>query len=153
MDVYRIGVFNTLGAPDEGVKVAARLNGKQRCPVHAFAAQGGAPAGASARRDVTQIGLLLAGAARVVADEARAQAGRLPADNGHRLFAELTLKEAAALQLSHQTRAWARCRSVPGGCAPCTTAPGAGLLHKDQRDPVAPRVERRRRRRTGRNRQ
>lgn len=44
--------------------------------------------------DVTQVGHLLAGAARVVADEVRACAARLPSDDGRRLFAELILQEA-----------------------------------------------------------
>lgn len=44
--------------------------------------------------DVAQIGHLLAGAARVVADEVRARADLLPEDDGRRLFAELILQEA-----------------------------------------------------------
>ncbi|CAL9677794.1 hypothetical protein SUDANB105_08105 (plasmid) [Streptomyces sp. enrichment culture] len=44
--------------------------------------------------DVAQIGLLLAGAVRVVADEVRAHAVRLPENDGRRLFAELILEEA-----------------------------------------------------------
>ncbi|MCS0606001.1 restriction endonuclease [Streptomyces sp. LP11] len=44
--------------------------------------------------DVAQIGHLLAGAARVVAEEVRACAARLPEDDGRRLFAELILREA-----------------------------------------------------------
>ncbi|MCT9141732.1 restriction endonuclease [Streptomyces violarus] len=45
-------------------------------------------------RDVTQIGHLLAGAARVVADEVRTHAARLPENDGRRLFAELILQDA-----------------------------------------------------------
>ncbi|MGW1037853.1 restriction endonuclease [Streptomyces antibioticus] len=44
--------------------------------------------------DVVQIGLLLAGAARVVADEVRASAALRAEDDGRRLFAELILQEA-----------------------------------------------------------
>ncbi|MGW6202033.1 restriction endonuclease [Streptomyces sp. NPDC055089] len=44
--------------------------------------------------DVVQIGRLLAGAARVAADEVRVHAARLPDDDGRRLFAELILQEA-----------------------------------------------------------
>ncbi|MDN3262889.1 restriction endonuclease [Streptomyces sp. CSDS2] len=44
--------------------------------------------------DVARIGRLLAGAARVVADEVRVHAERLPEDDGRRLFAELILQEA-----------------------------------------------------------
>jgi hypothetical protein len=44
--------------------------------------------------DVAQVGLLLAGAARVVADEVRVCADRLPEDDGRRVFAELILEEA-----------------------------------------------------------
>ncbi|MGW3414604.1 restriction endonuclease [Streptomyces sp. NPDC000888] len=44
--------------------------------------------------DVAEIGHLLAGAARVVADEVRVRADRLPDDDGRRLFAELILQEA-----------------------------------------------------------
>ncbi|MFE4539691.1 restriction endonuclease [Streptomyces scopuliridis] len=44
--------------------------------------------------DVAQVGLLLAGAARVVADKVRARADRFPEDDGRRLFAELILQEA-----------------------------------------------------------
>jgi hypothetical protein len=44
--------------------------------------------------DVVEIGHLLAGAARVVADEVRVHADRLPEDDGRRLFAELILQEA-----------------------------------------------------------
>ncbi|WP_345672796.1 restriction endonuclease [Streptomyces similanensis] len=44
--------------------------------------------------DVAQIGHLLAGAARAVADEVRLRAARLPEDDGRRLFAELILQEA-----------------------------------------------------------
>ncbi|MFD5656338.1 restriction endonuclease [Streptomyces hirsutus] len=44
--------------------------------------------------DIAQIGHLLAGAARVVADEVRVHADRLPEEDGRRLFAELILQEA-----------------------------------------------------------
>uniref|UniRef100_UPI003F493167 restriction endonuclease n=1 Tax=Streptomyces sp. CA-136453 TaxID=3240050 RepID=UPI003F493167 len=44
--------------------------------------------------DVVQVGHLLAGAARVVAEEVRTCADRLPEDDGRRLFAELILQEA-----------------------------------------------------------
>jgi hypothetical protein len=44
--------------------------------------------------DVAQVGHLLAGVARVVAEEVRARADRLPEDDGRRLFAELILQEA-----------------------------------------------------------
>ncbi|MEU3220168.1 restriction endonuclease [Streptomyces sp. NPDC006971] len=44
--------------------------------------------------DVVQIGHLLAGAARVVADDVRTHAALLPEDDGRRLFAELILQEA-----------------------------------------------------------
>lgn len=44
--------------------------------------------------DVAQIGRLLAGAARVVADEVRACTDRLSEDDGRRVFAELILQEA-----------------------------------------------------------
>lgn len=44
--------------------------------------------------DVAAIGLLLAGAARVVADTVRLHAARLPEDDGRRVFAELIVKEA-----------------------------------------------------------
>ncbi|MEV6425034.1 restriction endonuclease [Streptomyces sp. NPDC051662] len=44
--------------------------------------------------DVVRVGALLAGAARVVADEVRVCADRLPDDDGRRLFAELILQEA-----------------------------------------------------------
>ncbi len=44
--------------------------------------------------DVAAIGHLLAGAARVVADEVRRCTARLPEDDGRRLFAELILQEA-----------------------------------------------------------
>ncbi|MFJ3183920.1 restriction endonuclease [Streptomyces sp. NPDC086796] len=44
--------------------------------------------------DVAGIGQLLAGAARVVADEVRVRADQLPDHDGRRLFAELILQEA-----------------------------------------------------------
>ncbi|WP_328335871.1 MULTISPECIES: restriction endonuclease [unclassified Streptomyces] len=44
--------------------------------------------------EYAQVGLLLAGVARVVADDVRAYAERLPEDDGRRLFAELVLQEA-----------------------------------------------------------
>ncbi|WP_332836360.1 restriction endonuclease [Streptomyces odonnellii] len=45
--------------------------------------------------DYEQVGLLLAGAAHAVAADVRACAGRLPDDDGRRLFAEIMLGEAA----------------------------------------------------------
>lgn len=44
--------------------------------------------------DYEQVGLLLAGAARAVADDVRALAGRLPEDDGRRLFAEFVVGQA-----------------------------------------------------------
>jgi hypothetical protein len=44
--------------------------------------------------EVAAVGLLLAGAARVVADEVRTRAARLSEDDGRRALAELILQEA-----------------------------------------------------------
>ncbi|WP_338900150.1 hypothetical protein WBG99_34480 [Streptomyces sp. TG1A-60] len=44
--------------------------------------------------DYEQVGLLLAGAARAVADDVRALAVRLPEDDGRRLFAEYVMDQA-----------------------------------------------------------
>lgn len=44
--------------------------------------------------DYEQVGLLLAGAARAVADDVRALAVRLPEDDGRRLFAEFVVGQA-----------------------------------------------------------
>jgi hypothetical protein len=44
--------------------------------------------------DYEQVGLLLAGAARAVADDVRALAGQLPKDDGRRLFAEFVMGQA-----------------------------------------------------------
>uniref|UniRef100_UPI002F912F73 restriction endonuclease n=1 Tax=Streptomyces sp. NBC_01562 TaxID=2975879 RepID=UPI002F912F73 len=44
--------------------------------------------------DFEQVGLLLAGAARAVADDVRALAVRLPEDDGRRLFAEFVVGQA-----------------------------------------------------------
>ncbi|MGJ5899308.1 restriction endonuclease [Streptomyces niveiscabiei] len=44
--------------------------------------------------DYDQVGLLLAGAARAVAGDVRALAGRLPEDDGRRLFAEFVVGQA-----------------------------------------------------------
>ncbi|GAA3760773.1 restriction endonuclease [Streptomyces tremellae] len=48
----------------------------------------------AAADEIAQAGLLLTGAARVVADTVRTRAARLPEDDGRRLFAELILHEA-----------------------------------------------------------
>ncbi|MFG2503767.1 restriction endonuclease [Streptomyces sp. NPDC048441] len=44
--------------------------------------------------DYVQVGILLAGAARAVADEVRQHAALLPTEDGRRLFAEIVLQEA-----------------------------------------------------------
>lgn len=44
--------------------------------------------------DYEQVGLLLAGASRAVADDVRALAVRLPEDDGRRLFAEFVMGQA-----------------------------------------------------------
>ncbi|MEV3896510.1 restriction endonuclease [Streptomyces sp. NPDC098077] len=51
-----------------------------------------APAG-----ELAEVGLLLAGAIRVVADDVRLHSGRLPEGDGRRVFAELILREAGRL--------------------------------------------------------
>ncbi|MFL4910918.1 restriction endonuclease [Streptomyces sp. MMS24-I2-30] len=47
--------------------------------------------------DYEQIGLLLTGAARAIADDVRERAGTLPETDGRRLFAETVLAETATL--------------------------------------------------------
>lgn len=53
--------------------------------------------------DYEQVGLLLAGAAHAVAADVRGHAGRLPSDDGRRLFAEIVLGEADG-RLSQRSR-------------------------------------------------
>jgi hypothetical protein len=53
--------------------------------------------------DYEQVGLLLAGAAHAVAADVREYAGRLSADDGRRLFAEIVLGEADG-RLSQRSR-------------------------------------------------